>query len=148
MRKIREHNPESEVNLAPNCIGYRVRLLSRVITGIYDEALAPLKLKGSQFNLLDVVSRRGPLFTVELNRLTKMDKSTASRNLERMRRRGWLSLSTAPGTKGQAVSITASGLKILRAGYPLWRKAQGEATRRLGSDGTQALRLIMRAIND
>ena len=147
-RKIQERNPESQIDLAPICIGYRVRLLSRVITGIYDDALAPVKLKGSQFNLLDVLSRRGPILTVELNRLTKMDKSTASRNLERLRRRGWLSLSTTPGTKGQSVSISPRGLKILRAAYPLWLKAQNEAMRRLGSEGAQALRLIMRSIDD
>ena len=130
-----------------NCVGYRVRMLSRVITGIYDEALAPLKLKGSQFNLLDVVSRKGSSAPSELYRLTRMDKSTASRNLERMRRRGWLSIEAPSEGRGQIVSITAKGSRILRAAYPLWKQAQKEAMRRLGPDGFRALQVVIRSVN-
>jgi DNA-binding MarR family transcriptional regulator len=129
-----------------NCVGYRVRMLSRVITGIYDDALAPLKLKGSQFNLLDVVSRRGSCAPSAIHRLTRMDKSTASRTLERMRRRGWLSIETGSAGRGQTVSITGKGTRTLRAAYPLWKKAQTEAMRRLGPDGFRALQIVMRSV--
>ena len=36
------------------CIGFRVRMLNRMITAIYDDALASVGLKASQFNLLVV----------------------------------------------------------------------------------------------
>jgi len=148
MRKTQQHVSDFPTDAGMNCVGYRIRLLSRIVTGIYDDALAPLKLKGSQFNLLDVLSRGGPLLTVEVCRLTKMDKSTASRNLDRMRRRGWLSMSPSRQGKGQTVSISPAGMQVLRAAYPLWRKAQDEAMGRLGTDGSRALRVIMRSVKD
>ena len=68
--------------IGPACIAYRARLLSRVISAIYDEALAPLGLKGSQLNVLSALARRGPCAQTELCSLLEMEKSTLSRNIE------------------------------------------------------------------
>jgi hypothetical protein len=38
------------------CLGFRARLLSRVITAVYDDALAEMGLKVSQFSVLDWIS--------------------------------------------------------------------------------------------
>ena len=125
------------------CVGYRVRRLSRVVSAIYDEAFGPLKLKISQFGILAMLSRRGPLTAAELCSLVAMDKSTASRNLQRMRRRGWLSLIQDGTASGQRVSLTRAGTRVVQAAYPLWRQAQQEATRRLGADGLRALEIVV-----
>jgi DNA-binding MarR family transcriptional regulator len=130
------------------CVGYRVRRLSRVVSAIYDEAFAPLKLKISQFGILAMLSRRGPLTAADLCRLVVMDKSTASRNLQRMRRRGWLAPVQETAGSGQRVSLTREGARVLQAAYPLWRKAQEEATRRLGADGLKALETVVARINE
>ena len=129
------------------CVGYRVRRLSRVVSGIYDEALGPLKLKISQFSILAVLDRQGPLTAVDLCRLLMMDKSTASRNLQRLRRRGWISPVKNRDGSGQNLSLTGAGTQVLQEAYPLWRKAQGEATRRLRSDGLNALDTVLARIN-
>ena len=131
----------SHANLA--CVGYRVRRLSRVVSAIYDEAFGPLKLKISQFGILAMLSNRGALTATELCRLVVMDKSTASRNLQRMRRRGWLSLIQDGTASGQRVSLTRAGTRVVQAAYPLWRQAQQEATRRLGADGLRALEIVV-----
>jgi DNA-binding MarR family transcriptional regulator len=125
------------------CVGYRVRRLSRVVSAIYDESFGPLKLKISQFGILAMLSRRGPLTAAELCRLVVMDKSTASRNLQRMRRRGWLSLVQDGTGSGQKISLTRTGALVLKAAYPLWLQAQQEATRRLGADGLRALEIVV-----
>ena len=129
------------------CVGYRVRRLSRVVSGIYDEALGPLKLKISQFSILAVLDRQGPLTAVDLCRLLMMDKSTASRNLQRLRRRGWISPVENRDGSGQNLSLTRDGTQVLQDAYPLWRKAQREATRRLRADGLNALDIVLARIN-
>jgi DNA-binding MarR family transcriptional regulator len=118
-----------------------------MVSGIYDEALAPLKLKISQFTILVALDRRGPSTAVDLCRLLMMDKSTASRNLQRLRRRGWISLVEDRDGSGQKLSLTRDGTQVLREAYPLWRKAQGEATRRLRADGLNALDTVLARIN-
>jgi DNA-binding MarR family transcriptional regulator len=131
--------------IGPSCIAYRARMLSRVITAIYDEALAPLQIKGSQLNVLSALARRGPSGQTELCSLLKMDKSTLSRNVERMRRRGWLTTYGSRDGRTQTVRVTPMGLKLLSDALPLWLKAQEEARRRMGDDGVSALgKLIKR----
>src|SRR5271168_252592 len=73
-------------------IGFRVRMLNRMITKIYDDALADVGLKTSQFNLLVAAVNREETRPAELAKFLEMDESTLSRNVERMCARGWLRL--------------------------------------------------------
>ena len=45
--------------IARNCIAVRLRLLNRVVTNLYDDALRPLGLKVSQLNVLVVTAKLG-----------------------------------------------------------------------------------------
>jgi hypothetical protein len=42
----------------PECLGFRARLLSRVISAVYDDALSEVGLKVSQFSLLNAIASR------------------------------------------------------------------------------------------
>jgi len=113
------------------------------VSAIYDDAFSPLNLRISQFGILTMLSRRGPSSAVDLCRLVMMDKSTASRNLQRMRRRGWILVIPDSAGPGQKVSLTPQGAQVLQQAYPFWRRAQEEATRRLGADGLKALEIVV-----
>ena len=45
MKKVVPRNTELLDRIAGQCIAVRVRLINRVVTGIYDEALRPLGIK-------------------------------------------------------------------------------------------------------
>jgi hypothetical protein len=45
--------------ISKTCIAVRLRLLNRVVTSFYDDALRPLGLKVSQLNILIVTARLG-----------------------------------------------------------------------------------------
>ena len=145
MQRQTHHRPGCDLPAEAGfgCVGYRVRRLSRVVSAIYDDAFGPLKLKISQFGILAMLSRRGPSSAVDLCRVVMMDKSTASRNLQRMRQRGWISVLQDSAGPGQKVSLTAQGAQVLQKAYPPWRMAQEEATRRLGADGLKALEIVV-----
>src|SRR5260370_42715079 len=74
------------------CVGGGVRQLNRMVTAIYDGALACAGLKTSQFSVLGTVPSRGKVTTAGLTTLLQMDESTISRDVERMCARGWLRL--------------------------------------------------------
>lgn len=131
-----------------SCAAYRIRLLNRVICGIYDEELAPLRLKVSQLSVLVALARRGRTAPGELCSMLKMDKSTASRDIERMVRRGWLSIRHAKNHRTHMVGLTAKGTRLLHDAYPLWQKAQDEAARRMGDEGLAALTTLTRKLGD
>ena len=46
--------------MANACVLMRTRLVSRVVTGIYDQELRPFGLNSSQFALLVVIAQLGP----------------------------------------------------------------------------------------
>ena len=83
---------EETKQVGRECIGFRVRMLNRMITSIYDDALAGVGLKASQFNLLVAAVNREETRPAELAKFLEMDESTLSRNVERMCAKGWLRL--------------------------------------------------------
>jgi DNA-binding MarR family transcriptional regulator len=119
-----------------------MRMLSRVISSVYDEALAPLRLKGSQLNVLATLANQGPMAPTDLCTVLRMDKSTLSRNVDRMGKRGWLAVRPGEDNRTHVVELTAKGTQLLREASQLWRTAQAEATRRLGKEGLAALHTL------
>lgn len=148
MKRLTKKKPvwELPLDIGSYCVGSRVRMLSRVVSSIYGEAFAPLDLKISQFGVLGMLSRQGAVAAADLCRILMMDKSTASRNLQRMRRRGWISVVERNGGRGQEISLTRGGVQVLRTAYPLWRRAQQEASRRLGAKGLAALTTVLERV--
>src|SRR5579884_3343359 len=58
-RAIMDNATNSIDTISRTCIAVRLRLLNRVVTNLYDEALRPLGLKVSQLNILIVTARLG-----------------------------------------------------------------------------------------
>ena len=121
------------------CIGLRARMLSRVISGIYDDALSGVELKVSQFTVLMAVMNREKARPAELAKVLAMDESTLSRNVERMCAKGWLRLESDKDRRSHWIKMTEKGMALIRKAYPAWQKAQEKVTRRLGTDGVAAL---------
>jgi DNA-binding MarR family transcriptional regulator len=125
--------------IARNCIAGRLRLVNRVITGLYDNAFRPLGVKASQFNILVVAGRLGLARPAEVCAILRLDTSTLSRNVERMRTQGWLEVVPADDARTQPFRLTAKGKRLLEQATPAWKKAQQEAENMLGDDGMALL---------
>ena len=70
------------------------------MTAIYDEALRPHGLKVSQMSVLVTVARMGEPSPGAVGHILHLETSTLSRNVDRMRARGWLD--TVPTADGRA----------------------------------------------
>ncbi|MGA8569736.1 MAG: MarR family winged helix-turn-helix transcriptional regulator, partial [Candidatus Binataceae bacterium] len=139
---------EETKQVGRECIAFRVRMLNRMITAIYDEALASVGLKASQFNLLVATVNREEARPAELAKYLEMDESTLSRNVERMCAKGWLRLEPEEDRRSHLIKVTEKGLGLIRKGYPAWQKAQEEVHRRLGSENVAALKSVLRKLRD
>jgi DNA-binding MarR family transcriptional regulator len=128
--------------IASECIGVRVRLLNRTISGIFDDALRPLGLTAGQINLLVLISKRAPVAPGEVARRFKMEKSTVSRNIERMRASGWIKVEAGSGGNSQLLSPTAKGARLLEEALPYWQEAQERAASVLGERGAKSIHRI------
>lgn len=125
--------------LAAECLGYRVRLLNRVITNIYDRAMHPLGLKGNQVTILAMLSYVGQASAAEISRVLVMEKSTVSRTVDRMKKNGWLNVEGQGDGPGQVITVTDHGREMMEAAHTQWKKAQQKATEVLGEDGVAAI---------
>lgn len=139
---------EETKQVGRECIAFRVRMLNRMITAIYDEALASVGLKASQLNLLVATVNQEETRPAELAKYLEMDESTLSRNVERMCTKGWLRLEPEEDRRSHLIKVTEKGLGLIRKGYPAWQKAQEEVHRRLGSENVAALKSVLRKLRD
>jgi DNA-binding MarR family transcriptional regulator len=126
--------------IARECVGFRVRKLNRMVTAIYDGALAAAGLKLSQFTVLVAVTNTEKARPSELTKLLEMDESTVSRNVERMCARGWLRLKPDEDRRSHMIEVTDKGRALIRKCLPAWQQAQEEIIKRLGTESVAALR--------
>ena len=125
--------------IAADCIAIRVRFVSRVINGLYERALKPFDIKTSQMAMLVLLSVRGKSRPADVGRILQMEKSTVSRNVGRMRKKGWLEV-TNPGDRlSQAIKVTPKGAKMLAALHAEWANAQKAARGLLGEEGVRSV---------
>ena len=112
------------------CLAVRLRLLSRVISGLFDLELRPAGIRVSQLNILVAVANLQPVAPAVVGRRLELEKSTLSRNLEIMRQNGWLKIDKAGRT--HTLRLTPRGAELLVEVRPLWRRGQKNANTLLG----------------
>jgi DNA-binding MarR family transcriptional regulator len=138
--------PTSIDDIAGNCIAVRMRVLNRVITNLYDEALRPLGVKVSQMNILVATAKLGLARPAQVCEILQLDTSTLSRNVERMRARGWLEVVAGEDARAQPFRLTPAGKKLLERTIPAWARAQRQAAVFLGDEGVALLGKAMKNV--
>src|SRR5580704_9653076 len=126
-------------NIARNCIAVRLRLLNRVVTNLYDDALRPLGLKISQLNILIVTARLGLARPAHVCEILQLDTSTLSRNIKPLQAHGWLEVVADDDARAQPFRLTPQGKRLIEKAVPAWEEAQSQATELLGTEGIAVL---------
>jgi DNA-binding MarR family transcriptional regulator len=132
--------------IARDCVAVRLRLLNRAITSVYDDALRPLGLTVSQMNMLVVAARMGVAEPSRVCRMLQMDLSTLSRNLARMRARGWIESVPDRDARAHPFRVTDAGQALIQQAYPAWQEAQRKAHALLGDEGVTLLARVARDV--
>ena len=119
-----------------SCVCLHVRRAARVLTRLYDEALAPCGLTSMQLGTLDALADFGPLTLAKLAEMNSHEKSATWRGLQPLIRR---ELVRRAGTVGRADSyeITPAGQTLLGEALALWKGVQGRVVAHLGDDAAR-----------
>src|SRR5215475_7764069 len=135
-----DNNTTSSIDtISRTCIAVRLRLLNRVVTNLYDDALRPLGLKVSQLNILIVTAKLGLARPARVCEILHLDTSTLSRNVERMRAHGWLEVVPEEDARVQPFRLTGQGKRLIEKAFPAWQHAQRQAEKLLGEGGIAVL---------
>src|SRR3954451_22376250 len=125
--------------IAGTCVAVRLRLLNRVVTNFYDDALRPLGLKVSQLNILVVTARLGLARPARVCGILQLDASTLSRNVKPLQAYGWLEVVPDEDARAQPFRLTPQGKRLIEKAVPAWEEAQRQATELLGEEGVALL---------
>lgn len=133
--------------IATSCIAKRLRQLNRVVTNIYDDALRPLDLKVSQMNILVAAAKMGTARPAAVCEHLHLDVSTLSRNVERMKARGWLEVVPDEDGRSQPFRLTPEGRELLEKAVPAWSEAQEQVKKALGNGFVEQLNRAVKRVN-
>lgn len=125
------------------CACFLVRSLSRKMSQLYDDTLAPSGLRGTQFSLLLQArpSRDGELPTVtHLAERLNTDRTTLTRNLRILSEAGLVALVPGKDARSKCVQITPEGTARLKQAKSLWRQAQQQVNALCGAEDVLALK--------
>ena len=127
-----QNTRQPEAIMFEQCLAGRMRLLNRVVTNIYDNALRPLGMKASQLNILVTTAKQGLARPGDVCEQLHLDTSTLSRNVERMRAKGWVEVIGDEDGRAQPFRLTTKGYKLLERAKPEWDEAQRKVKKLLG----------------
>ncbi|MDZ7601813.1 MAG: MarR family winged helix-turn-helix transcriptional regulator [Hoeflea sp.] len=115
----------SAPEIRDTCIALHLQRAARVVTRRFDEALRPVDLTTGQYSILVALQRQRPPGIGELATELAMDRTTLTKNLKPLERRGLLTVHTDPeDSRSRILALTETGMALLADAIPLWRQAQ------------------------
>lgn len=128
------------------CCSTALRKATRRVTQLYDEALAPVGLRSTQYSILMELSRRAseaPTLQVLADALV-MDRSALGHTLRPLERDSLLALQHGESDRRQRqVVLTRKGQALVARAQPLWQRAQDRFCEVFGEAEAAILRITL-----
>lgn len=144
-----ENTPLRELTLiGATCLGRAARRAANLVTRVYNQRLGRIGIEVTQFTILATIALGRAKSSSELAEFVGVERSTLTRNLERLTTAG---LVVAEAGNGRRVihRLTEKGDDVLAQAVPLWREAQQDLLARLpetkDDDIREDFRLLRRA---
>lgn len=136
---MRSKSAKKPVLPALPCACATLRRASRAVTQFYSQAMLHSGLEITQFTLLQVLHRAGPLTQGKLGEILAMDSTTLSRSLRPLRKQGLIAVQRGRDRRERHWRLTLPGDLVLYRSQPFWQKAQSQLRQALGEAGWKAL---------
>ncbi len=136
---IAQRHPSAIEEIANDCIAFRVRILGRAVSAIYDQTMANVGMSISQVNIMVFVGKVGRVNPSLIGAKMAMEKSTVSRNLKGLIDDGLLEAELSDGDRIKSVGLTEEGRRRVETVLPDWRRAQSLVKKMLGPTGAGAM---------
>jgi DNA-binding MarR family transcriptional regulator len=117
----------------PSCMVWKVRRAARILTRLYDEALAPCGVTSVQLGALDALADYGPCTLDRIAETNGHERSATWRGLQPLIRKGLVRQAEASGRAGR-YELTAEGADLLKVAIERWRVIQNQVLAEAGED--------------
>ena len=130
---------------APACVCFNIRKAARAISQLYDDVLRPSGLRVTQFSILAVTRRLGPVTVTHLAEETVTDRTTLTRNLKILAQQKLIRIASGHDRREREVTLTDRGRAALAQAYPFWKGVQAQVAKGLGPERFHRLLSDLRA---
>jgi DNA-binding MarR family transcriptional regulator len=139
--------PTETLTKPEDCNCFAVRSAARHVSQFYDQFLAPMGLRTTQFSILSKLKRRGPLTINALAKDMVMDRTTLGRNILPLERDGLIRIGPiASDRRAKELHLTNAGEKRLQAALKAWSQAQAQFETSFGTKRAAELRALLRSV--
>lgn len=125
------------------CTNFKLRQLLRRVARLYDQEMAAVGLKTTQYSLLSHVVKLGPIGAGDLAREMGMEASTLTRNLQPLLSQGLLQMTRGADARRRQLEATPAGASRRQEAQRHWKKAQLKLNERLGREQVAALHALI-----
>ncbi len=119
-----------------DCIGFRLRKLSRIVDGHYRKNLTGFDITEKQLGILSVLYEMKKVEQGKIGKFLLLERSTVSRNIKLLKEKGYIK--STPDYKPE-IELSAKGKKLIIKLLPLWEKTMDELIVKLGKDGMKLI---------
>jgi DNA-binding MarR family transcriptional regulator len=126
------------------CTCNKLRRSARILSSLYDEALAGSGFTVAQFSLLRMLQRAGPCSLTAFGEATGYDRTTLNRTLAPLEKAGFVACTCGTDKRERIVEVTAAARTAMRKAQPLWKEAQAKVDAALGGERNALFALLDR----
>jgi len=130
-----------------SCVCLRVQRAGRAVARRFDEAFRPLGLSNGQFSLLMQLNRPSPLTVGGLAEELAMDRTTTTKNLKPLERRGLLRVRRdEEDPRVKRIALTSAGRALLAKAVRHWQTANDGVAASLSEAELASLHSTLRTL--
>src|SRR5205085_12592998 len=109
---VRATTGPGRAGLSP-CVCSTLRMVTRVVTQLYDDCLRPSGLRVTQFSILATIARLGEASLKQLEDELAIDQTTLTRSVTLLERAGVLERGSHPDGRIKAMRRTSKGRRAV-----------------------------------
>lgn len=128
------------------CLAHSLRRADRVVTQLYNEYLAPLDIRSTQFSVLKALHTIGCTTASQIQEALVMEQATISRALKPLVRDGYIAVGEGANKREKALSLTPQGKKLYQQALGPWNEAQKQLRKIIGQGQDDLLIELSRQI--
>ena len=129
------------------CVSYNLRKAARIVSKVYAQAMREAPVQGPQYSLMMLISRRERCTISELAEYMGTDRTTMTRNLEQLEKRGFIQIGQGRDQRSKAIVLKPKGKAAIERSVPYWREAQSQVLEALGEQRWQRMRGDLSALS-
>ena len=108
------------------------RRAARSLSQLYEDALRPAGLRGTQFTILQTLTRVREITQGRLGYILALDSTTLTRTLAIMDRHGWIKKRRGADRREWRIALAPRGKAAYLRALPLWEGVQAQMRQKFG----------------